>query len=140
MAFLQVEDLQSNAEIIVFPRLFQKIEAQLNDHSIFVIKGTLDTMSTGNCKILANEISPIDLFFEKWPNVETVSLILPIDSDESMIVSIKEKLTQGKISVHIIFKESDKIMILKSNRKFALNFDILNEFAINHNIKVRINY
>jgi len=140
MAFLQVEDLQTSAEIIVFPRLFQKIETQLNDHSIFIIKGTLDTMSTGNCKILANEISPIDLFFEKWPNIETVSLILPLDFDESMIISIKEKLTQGKISVHIIFKESDKIMILKSNRKFALNFDILNDFAMTHKIKVKINY
>ncbi|AXK60325.1 DNA polymerase III subunit alpha [Candidatus Chromulinivorax destructor] len=138
MAFLQVDDLQSSAEIIVFPRLFAKIEPFLNDHSIFIIKGALDTMSTATCKILANEVCPIDLFFEKWPNVENVTLILPADFDIATVKSIKEKLTQGKTPIQIIFKEHDKVMILKSSKKFALSLDLLNEFAIDHGIKVKI--
>ena len=139
MAFLQVDDLQSSAEIIVFPKLFAKIESYLNDHSIFIIKGTLDTMSTGTCKILANELCPIDLFFEKWPNIENVTLLLPAEADVSIAQTIKEKFTQGKTPLQIIFKEHEKIMILKTNKRFALSLDLLNELAIDYGIKVKIN-
>jgi len=139
MAFLQVDDLQASAEIIVFPKLFAKIESYLNDHSIFIIKGALDTMSTGPCKILANEICPLDLFFEKWPNIEMVTLILPTESNLSIAQTIKDTLTQGKISLQIIFKEHEKIMALKTHKRFALSIDQLNELAINYNIKININ-
>ena len=140
MAFLQVDDLQSSAEIIVFPRLFTKIESYLHDHSIFIIKGALDTMSTGTCKILANEICPIDLFFEKWPNIEMVTLFLPIESDLSIVQKIKEKLTFGKIKLQIIFKEHNTTMSLKTHKNFALALDLLNELALEHDIKVNINF
>ncbi|MBV8660774.1 MAG: DNA polymerase III subunit alpha [Candidatus Dependentiae bacterium] len=140
MAFLQIEDLANNAEIIVFPKLFAKIEHQLQEHSIFVIKGTLDMMSVQVCKILANEISPIDLFFTAWPHVEAVTLTLPVVTEISVPALIKEKLAPGKIPVHIIFCEQEKKMILKSNRKFTLSFDLLQELTQNHDISVKINF
>ena len=139
MAFLQIEDLANNAEIIVFPKLFAKIEQQLQEHSIFVIRGTLDMMSVQVCKILANEISPIDLFFTAWPNIEAVTLALPETTEMSVPATIKEKLTPGKIPVHIIFCEQDKKMILKSHRKFSLSFEILQELATDHAISIKIN-
>ncbi len=139
MAFLQIEDLSNNAEIIVFPKLFAKVENQLNEHSIFIIKGVLDMMSTPVCKILANEICPIDLFFEKWPKVENVILYLPLTTTQSVPASIKEKLATGKTPVHIIFHEEDKRMILKSYRNFTVTFDILLELQKNHDIDIKIN-
>ncbi len=138
MAFLQIEDLANNAEIIVFPRLFAKIENQLNEHSIFVIRGTLDMMSAPVCKILANEISPIDHFFSTWPQIETVTLMLPPTTDVSVPAIIKEKLAPGKIQVQIIFHEQEKMMILKPFRRFAVSFDILHELKTNHDISVKI--
>lgn len=139
MAFLQVEDLANNAEIIVFPRLFAKIENQLNEHSIFIIKGTLDMMSAPMCKILASEMSPIDLFFATWPQIEMVTLILPENTDPSVAVSIKEKLAPGKIAVRIIFSEQEKQMLLTIYRRFSLSFAILDELRAHHDISVKIN-
>jgi len=138
MAFLQVEDLANNAEIIVFPKLFAKIESQLNEHSIFIIKGTVDLMSTAVCKILANEVCPIDLFFERWPNIGGVTLILPKTADVTVPAVIKEKLNPGKNKVHIIFKEQEKTMALKLFNKFNLSFDLLDELQTEHDIIVRI--
>ena len=138
MAFLQVEDLANNAEIIVFPKLFAKIESQLNEHSIFIIKGTVDLMSTAVCKILANEICPIDLFFEKWQNIGGIALILPKLADTTVPVTIKEKLNPGKNQVHIIFQEQEKTMALKLFNKFNISFDLLHELQTKHDIIVKI--
>ena len=139
MAFLQIEDLANNAEIIVFPKLFAKVENALNEHSIFIIRGTLDVMSTPVCKILANEICPIDLFFAHWPQIESVALILPHETEVSVPASIKDKLMSGKTSVHIVFHEQDKKMVLKPNRKFAVSFELLDELAKDHNLSIKIN-
>ncbi|MBP6870218.1 DNA polymerase III subunit alpha [Candidatus Babeliales bacterium] len=138
MAFLQVEDLTHSAEIIVFPKLFAKIENQLQEHSMFVMRGTLDTLSTPVCKILANEISPVDLFFTNWPQVEGVTLTLPITAEPSIAEIIKEKLSPGKTSLNIIFKEHEKTILLKSHKKFAITIDILQDLATDYNIKVKI--
>jgi DNA polymerase-3 subunit alpha len=140
MAFLQIEDLANNAEIIVFPKLFAKVENQLNEHSIFVIRGTLDMMSSPVCKILANEICPIDLFFTAWPQIDSVALILPPTSDLSVAASMKDALTTaGKTSVHIVFREQEKELILKLYKKFTISFELLDELKMNHDITVKIN-
>jgi DNA polymerase III alpha subunit len=140
MAFLQVEDLANNAEIIVFPKVFAKVEHHLNEHSIFVIRGTLDMISWPVCKILANEVCPIDLFFTSWPQINSVTLILPKDADLQTPAAIKEKLTTtGKTTVHIVFCEHDKEMVLKMQRKFALSFEALDELHNNYNITAKIN-
>jgi DNA polymerase-3 subunit alpha len=140
MAFLQVEDATSSAEIIVFPKLFTKVENSLNQHSIFVIKGTLDMMSAPMCKILANELCPIDLFFEKWPSIESVTLILPQETDQTVPAKIKDSLTPGRVAVHIVFHEQDKMMILKPYRRFNLSFENLHQLTQDHEIKVTINF
>jgi DNA polymerase-3 subunit alpha len=139
MAFLQIEDLSYNAEIIVFPKLFEKVENQLNEHSIFIIKGTMDMMSLPVCKILATELCPIDLFFEKWPHIEAVTFMLPEETDISIPASIKEKLIPGKTLIKIIFYEQDKKMILKLHKKFMVSFELLHDLQINHNISIKIN-
>ncbi len=138
MAFLQIEDLTGNAEIIVFPKLFAKIENNLNDHALFVIKGTLDMMSAPVCKILATELCPIDLFFEKWPHIEQVTLILPKQTEQHVPAIIKEKLTPGKIAVHIVFHEQEKMMVLKPYRRFNLSFESLHQLTNDYEIKVKI--
>jgi len=139
MAFLQVEDLANNAEIIVFPKLFQKVENALNQHSIFIIKGMLDTTSDVTCKILANDITPIDLFFSTSATLDYVTLILPKISPETLPGIIKNALAPGKVALQIIFHEQNKTMVIKPNRRFEINFDILTQLAVDHNINIKIN-
>ena len=97
-------------------------------------------MSAPVCKILAQELCPIDLFFEKWTQIELVTLILPEQTDATAPARIKENLTPGKIAVHIIFYEQEKMMILKPFRRFNLSFDSLQQLTNDYNIKVKINF
>lgn len=138
MAFLQIEDLTGNAEIIVFPKLFTKIEQQLNEHSIFVIRGTYDMLSTPVCKILANEISSIDLFFNNWPGIQAVTLILPKKAELAIVEAIKNKLTVGKTTMNVIFNEQEKTILLKTQKKFMITADLLEQFKNDHDINTKI--
>ena len=137
-AFLQVEDITGNAEIIVFPKLFAKIEKQLEEYSLFIIKGTLDTLSAPVCKILANEVCPIDLFFNNWPNIQGITLTLPQDAQTSIAQDIKNKLLPGKTALNIIFCEEEKTLLFKINQKFTITADILQQLNLDHEIKVKI--
>jgi hypothetical protein len=96
-------------------------------------------MSAPVCKILATEICAVDLFFEKWPHIESVNFILPEEIDISIAEKIKEKLLPGKTCVKIYFSEKNKKLILQPHKKFMISFDILQELQITHNINFKIN-
>lgn len=138
MAFLQVEDSTTSAEIIIFPKLFVKVEQLLHQYSIFIIKGTIDMISAPACKILANELCPIDLFFEKWPTIESMTLYLPENTAETVPEKIKEQLVPGRIEIKIIFYEQKLMMELKPYRRFTISFDRLQYLALTYDINVKI--
>ncbi|MGZ6251385.1 MAG: DNA polymerase III subunit alpha [Candidatus Chromulinivorax sp.] len=138
MAFLQIEDLTHNAEVVVFPKTFAKIETILNEHTIFIIKGTWDTTSAPACKIIAQELWPIDLFFERWPVIQAVTFTLPKTANSTTPALLKELLSPGKIPVQIAFYEDEKNLLLKIDRKFALSFELLTALQTEHNISIKI--
>lgn len=138
MAFLQVEDLTGNAEIIVFPKLFAKIETQLEEYSLCIIRGTYDTTNNAVCKILAQEISPFDLFFNTWSNIQSVTLILPKTAKTSIAQDIKDALTPGKTPLNIIFHEQEKTVLLKTQKKCNITPDILQQLKNLHDINSQI--
>ncbi len=122
MAFVQLEDSSStNAEIIVFPKLFKKIEQWLDSYQVFVVKGGLDITSTQKCKIKANDMVPLDLMFQEWPMIEKISLSLPLNFDESNLQEIKATIGKGKIPLEIHFEENGKKLQLVTKESIALD-------------------
>ncbi len=140
MAFLQVEDLTHSAEIIIFPKLFAKIEKTLNEHSIFIIKGKLDLTAISTCKILADELCPIELFFEKWSKIYHVTFILPEQADMALPEMMKAQLPSGNTSIQLLFYEQDKLMLLKPFGKYKLSIENLLKIATEHDVQITINF
>jgi DNA polymerase-3 subunit alpha len=138
MAFLEIEDLTNNAEIIVFPKVFQKLEKYLGEHTIFVIKGNLDTTSIERCKILATEIVPFDLFFTQWPTVQSIQLRLPESLAPESIESIKNEFSFGKFAITILFLEQEKLMQLQPHKKFDISFDLLKKLEKEYEVSIMI--
>ena len=62
MAFILIEDYVSKAEIVVFPKLFAQVEEWLSTHTVFIVKGIVDS-STQATKLKAQALIPIDLLF-----------------------------------------------------------------------------
>ncbi|MBM17631.1 MAG: DNA polymerase III subunit alpha [Epsilonproteobacteria bacterium] len=124
MAFVQLEDMSGQAEIIVFPRVFSQVENWLNDYSIFMVKGALDVTSNTTCKIKANQLVPLDLLFDQWPKIQGVTINLPSQQQSEHIQTLTS-LHTGKIPLHLTFTEHNKRIYLKAKKHIALSFEIL---------------
>lgn len=122
MAFVQIEDRSATAEVIVFPKLFQKVENWLNTYNIFIVKGTLDFTSTSKCKIKANALVPLELLFEHWPDFEEISINLKENLTQENMDLIKNIFKKGKTRISFIFNENEKNLKLKT--RHTVGFDI----------------
>lgn len=125
MSFLTVEDVSSSAEIIVFPKLFAKIESWLGAYQVFVIKGSVDLTSMQKCKIKANAVVPIELLFEEWDSISYACIKLPEQFDTTLVSSIKSLCKPGSVPLLIAFNEQGKKLQLVSSEPISITFDTI---------------
>ena len=125
MAFAQIEDKESKAELIIFPRVFQKIEQWLLNYDVFVVKGAFDLASTTMCKIKVNEMIPVELFLDQWPTISAAQFILPTSIRNEDLLELKKQIPSGKTSLEIIFYENGKQLRLKTRSKININKEII---------------
>ena len=137
MAFVQLEDYDSKAELVIFPKVYQKCAELLKNHTIFVIKGVVDATSERLCKIKANELIPLDTLFDNPLLLQKVSLMLPESVEPTLLQSIKELFVPGKTPLEIIFKEHDKTLVLHAKDKISCDLEILLKIHEN-DIKVNV--
>lgn len=137
MAFVQVEDYTSQAEIVVFPSVFKKIESWLNEFDVFIIKGTADMSSANKCKILANEMVPLDLFFQEWKTLSNVTLQLPPATELPDLQEVQTLLPRGKASLHISFFENGKTLKLRTAKKVSIDADLIKKIE-NYKISIQL--
>lgn len=131
MAFAQCEDTTGHGEIVIFPQLFAKVETLLSSHNVFIIKGTLDITSQTKCKIKANELIPLDGFFEKTDTKMTLIVDLP-SVTEATVSDLKNHLQPGTAPLHLRFKENNQTVILASYQKVACTQDACKALASAH--------
>ena len=60
MAFVQLEDLYGDVEVIVFPKTFENCAELLKQDNIIVLSGRADVGESGQAKIIAEHIVSID--------------------------------------------------------------------------------
>jgi DNA polymerase-3 subunit alpha len=124
MAFLQLEDMNSSAEIIIFPQLFKKVEPWLAAHNLFVVKGGLDLSSPQKCKIKANELIPLELFFQEWQKPLRLECEVSPGITPAALATLKTHLQAGTSSFDILFHENGKKLRLATKEKVEINFQI----------------
>lgn len=134
MAFAQFEDYQSKAEVVIFPKLFAQVETWLSSHTVFIIKGTVDSASS--TKIKAQSCVPLDLLFESWA-CERLVLRLPEPVEENLLQTLKTSFVAGTTPVEIQFKENNQLMTLKTKDKVRLDLAFLTSLE-KYNIHIRI--
>ncbi|NBP14337.1 hypothetical protein EBU95_08040 [bacterium] len=137
MAFVQLEYYNSTAELVIFPSVYKKVEPWLNEYDIFVVKGALDMASMTKCKILVNEMVPLELFFQEWKAINTVTVELPIHYEIDAIKKIQELLPRGKTPLHITFYEQGKKLKLKTQKTVAIDNSLIEQLE-SHTFTVTI--
>ena len=124
MAFAQFEDYQSKAEVVIFPKLFAQIEPLLGNHTVFIIKGTVDASSSSTAKLKAESFIPVDLLFEA-SYCQKIVLRLPESYDQAALQSIKTAIIPGATPLEMQFTENNKLMTLKTRHTIKLEHDLL---------------
>ena len=56
MAFVDMEDLYGNVEVVVFPNVYEKSAALIKEDALVVVKGTINFKEGEVPKLLANEV------------------------------------------------------------------------------------
>lgn len=133
MSFLQFEDMSGSAEIIAFPKTFARCEKWLSSHHVFIIKGAVDVVEGGGCKIKANDIVPVELALSEWPHIEHITLTLPDAMTEETIMQLKNHLSKGSAPLSFIFSENGKRLRLMGKDRILLdteNAQVLESFGI----------
>ncbi len=126
MAFLQLEDSSSTAEIILFPKTYKRVEQWLSaSYQVFIVKGALDLTALPKCKIKADECIPIEMVLAQWPNIKKASYTLPVLFQEAMLESMQQLCTPGSIPLEFMFQEHGTALRLTANKKIALDSDII---------------
>ena len=72
MAFLSVEDLYGQLEVVVFPKVFEAYRQNLEEDRIVVIRGKLDLAEEGAPKLLAESVLKLEQAVTKTAMVKIV--------------------------------------------------------------------
>ncbi len=135
MAFVTIEDLFGQCEIIVFENCYQMCSDILMDESIVLVEGRLSIREDEDVKIVANKILPFKENSEKGANSEK-NINKGIKSIEINITNLneeqKEKL-RGAIRFFSGDRNNCRIDIKNGNKVDSaggvlMNNEILNEF------------
>ncbi len=122
MAFLLFEDMHDSAEVIVFPKLFTKIQHELEEHRCFFITGVLDNGSTNQCKIKAERVVLLDQFWNLSAHFQkNVSLTLPRDFEESTLSDLEKLLSNGSVQCKFELHENDQTLQIVPHKKFVFD-------------------
>jgi len=125
MAFIQLEDEESTAEVILFPKTFAQVEQWLDDHHVFLVKGAVDSTNPKQLKIKANQCVPIELALQEWQPIQHALFELPMEIDEQLLASFQQKLSSGSIPASCIFHDQGKKLRLAMRQKVALDAEMI---------------
>ena len=116
MAFVTLEDYETTAEIVVFPKVYKQVQEYLDNYTIFVVKGQIDE-NANNCKIKAQFMMPIDIIFDDWTGIEKIMITLPNDCSQQTIHDLQSKLIPGPSPCYIKFHENDETLVAAPKTK-----------------------
>ncbi|MCR5584939.1 MAG: DNA polymerase III subunit alpha [Lachnospiraceae bacterium] len=116
MAFLKLEDLYGNTEVIVFPNDFEKNKKLLNEDEKVMIKGRISTDEERGAKIILSEIDRLDAIpgklWVRFKNKDEYSA-----SEKELLEILKS--SDGRSDV-VIYLEEEKQM-KKLGRSFSVD-------------------
>ena len=128
MAFIDMEDLYGNVEVIVFPNIYERYLHMLNEDAIVVIKGSVNFKEDEAPKLIAEYIfgtESLDLL-ESGAGHEKgqVKIRVPDGFDEEDILEkIKEIIMEHKGGVPVVIYLNENGKKLKTARELWVDPD-----------------
>ena len=129
MAFITLEDLFGNVEVIIFPKDYEKYKTMLEQDRKIFVRGKVTVEEEKAAKLICQEIIPFENIPQevwiKYPNLES------FQKDEQALYHLLDQF-DGNDSV-IIFCEAEKCMKkLPKSRSVKAEKDLIQQLITNY--------
>lgn len=136
MAFITIEDLFGNVEVIIFPRDYERYKEHLLEDNKVFIRGKITVEEDNPAKLICGEIIPFDsLPKDVWIKFPSKEVFLLKEKDLYELLSESD----GKDQV-IIYCESEKAKkLLPKSRTIHANLELIQKLKENYgadNVKI----
>ncbi|SEF59308.1 DNA polymerase-3 subunit alpha [Caloramator fervidus] len=125
MAFIKVEDMHGNIEVLVFPKIYQKSSKIIYEDNIVIIQGRVSIKEEEQPKIIAEEIEPLKLY-ERAIN----KLFIRLDDSNwrKQIEKIKPILIKykGVSPIYVVLRNSKQKFMASRELWVDVNDELLN--------------
>ena len=150
MAFINIEDLYGEIEVVVFPNVYEKYMQLIDEDAIIVVKGTLNFKEDEAPKLLANTITDLKKTDESLSREITESngglVKINIEahlSEDKTLEQVKKiiKENSGNVPVILYLRASGKV--IKADKSLWVNpkeefVKVLAQLLGDQNIKIEI--
>jgi DNA polymerase-3 subunit alpha len=131
MAFVQLEDLTSTIEIIVFPKVFEERRQLLLSDTVVIVRGKVDARTAAGedeeraetAKVIADEILAFDdAGHETWVRNQIVHLDIPAEATADQMSALQDILGRcpgpDRVVMHLV--RDDQIVDMDLGEKFKI--------------------
>src|SRR2546421_6726473 len=131
MAFVQLEDLTSTIEIIVFPKVFEERRQLLLSDTVVIVRGKVDARTAAGedeeraetAKVIADEILAFDdAGHEAWVRNQIVHLDIPAEATPEQMAALQEILGRcaGPDRIVLHLQRADQVVDMDLGEKFRV--------------------
>lgn len=136
MAFITIEDTETHAEAVIFPKLYALCSSYFDSHSVFIIRGVADLASTKLLKIKASSCIPLELYLEQNPPAR-VAVRLPHACSEELLTSLKNKMRETGALCDLLVTENGTTLRVKTKDRLPLDRTLHDALEKEHNITIQ---
>jgi len=121
MAFITVEDLEAEIEVVIFSGVYESCASYLEEGSLILIKGKVDN-STDSVKVVADEVIPFSKVEEQAQSLHI--RILVQGSPEMDLQTLRDVLSsnKGKSRVYLHIEGPDEQVVVVRSKSIKVNF------------------
>ena len=130
MAFANFQDRYGGCEVVIFPKLFSKIEAFLIENCPFLVIGEVDSPPESGMKIKARELVPMENVYEDNGLKKTLIVRVLNELTEKQKPVLERLKKDGTCELTILYEENGKELIFSSKKGVSLTELTLKELKL----------
>lgn len=127
MAFCTIEDQDSKAELIIFPKIYKKYEQKIKENNLFIFAGDFSDSTKDSIKIKVNSICTLQEFNPE-KDIKFINFLFPENFDLNLISEIHKFTTKDDdlnfFKVNFLYSENNKNYEYSISKKINLNSDL----------------
>lgn len=140
MAFIQLEDTEGHAEVILFPKTYAQVGELLDTHTTFIVRGTPDVTATKMLKLKASHCWPIELTLDKNPPSRII-LQLPLVCSERVLEHLTTILsTTDGVPCDLLMTENGTLLRIKTKSAIPIHNSLHDTLEKEHGIQLLYRY